>query len=132
MSNESDRAAIYKQREAYNSSLKKGDLEGWLATLSHDCVFLPPSAPAVTGKDAVRRWAAETIFDPYHTELDFDFEELEFVGSSAFAWGRFEQTLAPKAGGETILLKGKFLDVFKRNEAGEWKLARCAFSPDHE
>ena len=132
MSDEADRAAIYEHRVAYNGNLKEGNLEGWLATLSDDCVFLPPGAPALNGKDAVRAWAGETMFAQYEVELDYDFEELEFVGSSAIAWGWFQQTLDPKAGGETIHLRGKFLDVFKRDEASEWKLARCAYSTDHE
>jgi ketosteroid isomerase-like protein len=77
-------------------------------------------------------WAKETIFDDYDTELEYDFEELEFVGSAAYAWGWFRQALNPKDGSEALELRGKFLDVFKKNEAGEWKLARCAYSTDSE
>ena len=132
MSDAEDRAAIYDHRDAYNSTLKNGDLEGWLSTLSDDCVFLPPGAPPLNGKEAVRAWARDTMFAHFDVQLDYDFEELDFVGSSANAWGWFKQTLQPKGGGESLLMEGKFLDVFKRNDAGDWKLARCAFSPDHE
>ena len=132
MSDEADRAAIHEHRVAYNGNLKEGNLEGWLATLSDDCVFLAPGAPALNGKEAIRVWARETMFGPFHIELEYDFEELEFAGPSATAWGRFQQTLDPKAGGERLQVEGKFLDVFKRNETGEWKLTRCAYSADHE
>jgi uncharacterized protein (TIGR02246 family) len=132
MTNESDQAAIYHHREAYNSTLKEGNVEGWLSTLSDDCVFLPPGLPAMNGKEAIREWVTDAMFSQFHIELDYDFEELEFLGSSAFAWGWFEQTLSPKDGSEPLLMKGKFLDVFKRAEDGVWKLARCAYSTDAE
>ena len=132
MTSESDRAAIYEHRDAYNGTLREGDLEGWLATLSDDCVFLPPAMPAVKGKDAVRQWAKETIFDPFNSELEYDFEELEFAGSSAFGWGWYRHTLTPKDGSEVVQLRGKFMDIFRREEDGEWILARVSFSTDHE
>lgn len=132
MSNESDRTAIYEHRDAYNSTLKAGDLEGWLSTLSDDCVFLAPGEPALNGKEAVRQWARNILFNVFDIELDYDFEELEFVGSSAQAWGWFQQKLTPKDGSEALEIRGKFLDVFKTNPDGEWKLAWCAYSPDHE
>jgi len=132
MAHETDRAALYQHREAYNGTLKAGDLEGWLATLSDECVFMVPGLPALNGKDAIRSWAREYMFDVFDVELDYDFEDLEFVGSTAQAWGWFHQTLTPKAGGEALVTRGKFLDVFKPDERGEWKLARCAFNADHE
>jgi uncharacterized protein (TIGR02246 family) len=132
MANESDRAAIYDHRIAYNGTLKAGNLEGWLDTLTDDCVFLAPGVPPLNGKDAVRAWAGESMFNVFDIELDYDFEELEFAGDSAQAWGWFHQTLTPKGGGEALEIRGKFLDVFKTNQQGEWKLARCAYSADHE
>jgi uncharacterized protein (TIGR02246 family) len=130
MTQHSQRAAIYDLSEAYISALRNDDLEGWLDTLSNDCVFLPPGYPAMNGKEAIRTWAKESTFDLYRTKLDLDFEEIEFVGSWAFAWGRFHQVLTPKAGGEPVEMKGKFLDVFRREESGRWALARAAFNLD--
>lgn len=130
MESSSDQAAIYAHRDAYNGALRSGDLEAWLATLTDDCVFMTGGIPAVVGKDAVREWARASFFDPFEIELNYDFEELEFHGGRAIAWGWFRQTLAPRDGGETVELQGKFLDVFHRQD-GEWLLARVAFSADH-
>ena len=131
MSEKSQRAAIYDHREAYNSTLKNDDLEGWLDTLSNDCVFLPPNLPAVIGKDAVRGWAKEGFFDPFDIGFEFGYEDFEIRGDRAMGWGWFEQTFEPKAGGEEIHLKGKFIDVFKKAPDETWKLARCRFNTDH-
>lgn len=132
MSQETDLAAIYEHREAYNRALLEGDVEAWLATLSDDCVYLPPGIPAVRGKEAIREWVTETLFEPYHNELDYDFEELEFEGARAIGWGRFHQTLTPRDGGEPLELRGNFLDVFHRRPDGAWTLARVAFSMDDD
>jgi len=132
MAHEPDRAELYQHREAYNGTLMAGDLEGWLATLSDDCVFLAPGMPALNGKEAIRKWAGESMFDVFHVELDYDFENIESAGSTVHAWGWFHQTLTPKAGGEPLVTRGKFLDVFKPDHSGEWKLARCAYSADHD
>jgi uncharacterized protein (TIGR02246 family) len=132
MGYETDREGLYVHREAYNGALKAGDLEGWLATLTDDCVFLPPGAPALKGKDAIRTWAGENMFSVFDVALEYDFEEVDFVGSTAQAWGWFDQTLTPKDGSEPLRIRGKFLDVFQPDEAGDWKLARCAYNADHE
>ena len=132
MSNDADRQPLYDHRELYNSTLKARDLEGWLATLSDDCVFLAPGAPPLNGKEAVRQWARDEMFKPFDIHLDYDFEAVEFVGSSAQAWGWFEQTLTPKDGSEPLEIRGKFLDVFNTDPDGSWKLTWCAYSPDHE
>jgi uncharacterized protein (TIGR02246 family) len=131
MESSADREAIYRHRDAYNQALRDGDLEAWLATLTDDCVFMAAGLPAVVGKDAIGKWAGESYFEPFEVELDYDFEELEFVGERALAWGWFRQTLSPKDGSDPVELKGKFLDVFHRQSAGGWLLARVAFSTDH-
>ena len=112
MTNEPDWAALYEHRVAYNGTLKAGDLEGWLATLTDDCVFLAPGVPALNGKDAIREWARESMFSLFDIHLDYDFEDVEFAGSMAQAWGWFQQTLTPKDGSEALEIRGKFLDVF--------------------
>ena len=132
MGSDSDRAAIYAHRDAYNNALRDGDLEAWLATLTEDCVVMAAGIPAVEGKGAVRTWAKESFFDPFDVELEYDFEELEFVGTRAIAWGRFRQTLAPKDGSDPVELRGKFLDVFHQQADGGWLLARVSFNIDHE
>lgn len=130
MTTATDTAAIYRHRDAYNDTLRESDLEGWLATLTDDCVFMAPGIPAVRGKDAIRKWAAETFFQPFHNELEYDFEDLHFTDAWAHGWGWYKQTLTPKDGGEAVHMVGKFLDVFERQPGGEWLLARVSFSTD--
>jgi ketosteroid isomerase-like protein len=130
MAHEPDRAGLDLHGRLYTESLEAGDLDAWLDTLTDDCLFLPPNAPAVIGKDAVRQWAKESFFDPFDIGFRFGYEDHEMLGDRAVAWGWYDQTLEPKAGGDGIHLKGKFIDVFKKAPDGSWKLAWCCFNAD--
>lgn len=131
MINDTARAGLDRQGDAYTRALVEGDLEGWLATLTEDCVFLPPGAPGVKGKEAIGRWAKESFFDVFDIGFEFGYEEITITGSSASAWGWYRQLLSPKNGGEAIQLEGKFIDLFQQEEGGEWKLRWCCFNTDH-
>ena len=101
-------------------------------TLADDCVFLPPNAPAVAGKDAVRQWASDNFFDVFDIGFRYGYEAYEILGDRAVARGWFDQTLDPKAGGDGIRMNEKFIDVFKRAPDGSWRLAWCSFNTDHQ
>lgn len=128
MSAESD--AINKVAQEYMSTANSGDLNKWVGTLTDDVVFLPPDQPLVTGKNAVRAWAKETLFDPFRMKLNFSFDEIEVFGSSAFTRGPFTLVLTPTKGGSETKMIGKFVDIFRRESDGSWKFARVIFNSD--
>lgn len=130
MTGSDDGAGLDRHGEAYTRALVEGDLEGWLATMTDDCVFLPPGVPAVTGKEALRRWVKEAFFDVFEIEFEFGYEACDINGSTASAWGWYRQGLTPKAGGDTLQLRGKFIDVFKQTPSGDWLLDWCCFNTD--
>ena len=128
MSTESD--AINAVAQEYISACNSGDLNKWVGTLTDDIVFLPPDQPLVTGKNAVRGWIKENFFDPFRMKLNFSFDEIEVVGSTACTYGRFTLALSPTAGGADTQLVGKFIDIFSRGSDGTWKFARVIFNLD--
>lgn len=132
MTNDTAREGLDRHGDAYTRALVEGDLEGWLSTLTDDCVFLPPGGSSVKGRDAVGRWAKESFFDLFDIGFEFGYQECTITGSSASAWGWYRQDLRPKNGGETIRLEGKFIDVFRQEAGGAWKLRWCCFNMDQE
>ena len=128
MSAETD--AINRTAQEYMSGINSGDLNQWLGTLTDDVVCLPPDQPMVTGKKAVRPWVKKTFFDPFQMKLNFRFNELKVIESSAFGYGRFTLALAPKNGGKSTKLAGKFIDIFRRQSDGSWKFARVIWNYD--
>src|SRR5215470_11485198 len=99
MSTESD--AIRRIAQEYISGINSGDLTKWLGTLTDDIVFLPPDQPLVSGKNAVCAWAKETFFDPFRMKLNVSFDEIEVLGDTAHAYGRFTLFVSQTACGDT-------------------------------
>ncbi|MDA2931041.1 DUF4440 domain-containing protein [Acidobacteria bacterium AH-259-O06] len=127
----SDLEAINGLREEYIATANAGDVDGWLATLTDDAVFMPPNEPAVTGKEAIRSWVVKSFFDPFDIQLSLSHEEVEVAGDWAFVQGPFSYSLTPKAGGEVIEESGKFIDILKRQSDGSFKYARAIWNSDN-
>ena len=126
-----DLAGLEQARQDYITACREDDLDGFLDLLTDDAAFLAPDIPPVRGKDALRPWLAENFFDPYRNDLEFSFDEIEIAGSWAWASGPWTQTLTPKAGGGAMHQRGKYLDIFRRQDDGSWKYARLMFTVDH-
>ena len=128
MSTESD--AIRRIAQEYISGINSGDLTKWLGTLTDDIVFLPPDQPLVSGKNAVCAWVKETFFDPFRMKLDVSFDEIEVLGDTAHAYGRFTLFLSPTGGGSDIEMVGKFINIYRRESDGAWRYTRAMFNSD--
>ena len=122
--------AINRTVQEYTGTINSGDLNQWLGTLTDDVVCLPPDQRMVSGKKAVRPWIKKTFFDPFEMKFNFSFDELEVFGSLAFARGRYTLSLTPKTGGSTTKIRGKFIDIFRRQSDGSWKFARIIWNSD--
>src|SRR5262245_56586412 len=118
MSSESD--AINRVAQAYGSALNSGDLDKWLNTLTDDVVFLPPDQPLISVKQAVRGWPKENFFPPFKMRLNFSFDEIEVLDTTAVTYGRFTLFLSPTGGGPDTEMVGKFVNIFRRESGGAW------------
>ena len=128
MSTESD--AIRQVVQEYLNAINSGDLNKWLGTLTDDVVFLPPDHPLASGKNAAGAWVKESFFDPFRMKLDVSLDEIEVLGDTAHAYGRFTLFLSPTGGGSDIEMVGKFINIFRRESDGAWRYARAMFNSD--
>ena len=92
--------------------------------------LLAPDQPAVSGREAIVRWARENLFDVFEIDDHLTSEELEVAGSWAWDRGRFIERLIPKAGGDAVETRGKYIIIFQRQDDGSWKWARVIFNSD--
>lgn len=125
---DADARAITQLANQYTAACNTGDVAGFIATCADDIVFLPPDDNAVVGADAVAAYIKSGFFDPFEVHLSFVFDELNVTGDWAFARGPFELRLTPKPGGEPVVDRGKFIDVFRRQGDGSWRFARVIFN----
>ena len=100
------------------------DVDGMARAYAPDAVIMPPGEPKVVGGDAIRAW--------FQSAVDrFRFEEYRVTNSELVThrdWaprrGGMFWRLAPKKGGDPIMLDTKFLQLWQRQADGSWRIAR--------
>jgi uncharacterized protein (TIGR02246 family) len=116
--------AINRLQKQVDAAIIAGDTEGYLALVADDAVLMPPNAPPVIGKDAIRSWnqamSKQFRFQAY-TPMD---DEVVLAGKWAFRRAIAKWTLRPTAGGEPIHDSGKFIIIYERQLDGSWRIAR--------
>ncbi len=110
--------------EAFN----RGDLTAVVALHTADALILGPDSPAERGGQAVE--------DGYKEMLDAGWKNIEFgsvqIGSDrdlGYHVGTFAADM-PTEGGSDQRVTGKFLDIYKPDEAGTWKIHVTMFNFD--
>jgi ketosteroid isomerase-like protein len=108
-------------REAYNT----GNPERLLAVLDEDLIHFADtrqSGYGESGREALKEHLSG-LFARYDAQLVPIVIEIKLLNDVALEYGWHELTLTPKHGGNPVCTRTRYLDVWKRNKAGEWKLA---------
>lgn len=129
MSDVSAEEKIRQLRDSYMRAQDAGDVEGCLSHWTEDGILMPPSEPVVSGMEALRNWY-KTNLDQFHFDYTVSFDEIQVGSDWSFARGPFGGTITPKEGGEPISVKGKYLEIHRRQADGSWKFARHMWSSD--
>jgi uncharacterized protein (TIGR02246 family) len=113
-------------REAFN----KRDLEAYLSQYTDDAVYMWPDGPAIEGSVALRRFFT-TRFAEFDATLENETLEIQIEGSLAFERGRSTARVRPKGGGEEQTIHEKYVNIFRLQTDGSWRLARRIRNRDH-
>ena len=118
-----DRAALEFIAREYEAAFSAGDADALVALQTDDAIRMPPNAPPLMDKEAIRA-AYQTTFEQFAAKITLSLEEVEFAGDWAFVRGASAVTLTPKAGGEPLQDEGKYLSIRKKQPDGSWKIFR--------
>ena len=110
--------------EAFN----RGDLAGVVALHSADALLLGPDSPAERGGQAVEEGFKEML-DAGWKNIEFGSVQIGSGEDLGYHVGTFAAD-APVAGGSNQRVTGKFLDIYKPDEAGSWKIHVTMFNFD--
>lgn len=124
-----DRQAAEALVEDFDRAANAEDVDALMATFVDDPVSLPPNAPPVTGRDAVRDYWA-SFFAQGDLQVDNVLVELHTEGDLAVARGSYELTITP-AEGEPIQDAGKWVAWWRRGADGTWKTLGNAWSSNN-
>jgi ketosteroid isomerase-like protein len=109
---------------AYNAK----DISRIVSFYSDDLILLPPRQAMAKGRESARKNWEETL-----EAQTFDFSqsivEIEESGDFAFSVGVFDQKF-PGDGGKTTHVVGKFIDIFRKEADGNWRIYREIWNAD--
>ena len=126
---DADRATI---RAVADSALAIGNAatKDWTAYVqayyTGDAIVLPPNAPLQQGAAAL---AAFFSSSPPMSGFRFELGEIEGAGDLAYVRGRYWLTVTP-AGGAAVPDSGKYIEIWRRQSAGAWRVTRDIFNSD--
>ncbi len=128
MGSENDLDAIRTLYDQLGTVAVGGDAEGYAALYDDRGVLMPPNAPAVGGRNAIREWARD-FFRRWALEVSgLSIERQEATGTTGFCRYRAVGRYVPKAGGEPVPFDQKYLDALVRDPGGAWKIAAHMWS----
>jgi ketosteroid isomerase-like protein len=110
--------------EAFN----RGDLAAVVALHTADALLLGPDSPAESGGQAVEE-GFKGILDAGWKNIEFGSVQIGSDGDLGYHVGTFAGDV-PTEGGSDQRVSGKFLDIYKPDAAGSWKIPVTMFNFD--
>ena len=123
-----DANALRAALEAYFDAANAGDAGRWASLYTEDAVMMPPNSSVVEGRAAIESWLAMLpvkITDAEGTALD-----VEGAGTVAYVRGTYSMNLQIPGLQELVPQKGKLLQIYARQPAGSWLIARDIWNAD--
>jgi len=112
---------------AYARAFNVGDTAQVAALYSKDAIFMMPETPAYKGTKGVQAQAQAGI-DAGWRNIKFKTIKSGSDGDLAFNIGSV--SMDQPSGGGTTKVKGKYMDVYRRQRDGSWKIIATMYNTD--
>ena len=121
-----DTYAINVAKTEYREGFNTGDPERVVSVFAPEFTDNSDGRPSRYGKDApanLRRYL-EDLFADYKTHLNIIIAAIVLAGDLAYDYGWHELTLTLRNGGEPRLVRKRYLELWRKQESGEWRIIR--------
>jgi uncharacterized protein (TIGR02246 family) len=112
---------------AYAKAFNAGNAAQVAAIYSKDAIFMMPETPAYKGTKGVRA-LNQAMIDAGWRSIKFKTIKSGSHGDLAFNIGSV--SMDQPSGGGTAKVKGKYLDVYRRQRDGSWKIIATMYNTD--
>jgi uncharacterized protein (TIGR02246 family) len=131
---QADRTAIQRQIDRFIKAYSSGDTDTLLDIYSSHLVYMPLSVPTVAGPDAQRSNRAffTGLFAKNHCQLSVKTDEVVVSGRLGFTRGSFVAVVTPKDGSPAKEIHRRFLEVWRKESDGKWRVYRAINTSDGE
>ena len=120
-----DVAAVESAADGYLAAMRAEDWALVAQSFTEDAVRIPPHEEPHQGRDAIEAWLGG-IEELVSYELTRD----AVVGADGFAYvrGRYAITLRPRGAPGPISDQGDFLEIWRREPDGAWRVAEAIWN----
>jgi uncharacterized protein (TIGR02246 family) len=122
-----DEAAVRQAFDAEMNAANAADAAGWAALYTQDAIVLRPHAPAVQGREAIQQWLATL---PPISNAKGQGVEVMGYGDLACLRGTYSMRFTIPGVPAPIDEQGKFLQIYRKQSDGSWKLTREIYNSD--
>ncbi len=119
-----DLFAINAAKTEFRECFNLGDVSRVVAIADPDVVSFSDGQPSEFGASGLEalKTRLNNLFERFTAKLSVIVIEIRLQGDVAYDYGWHDLTLAPKDGGEPIRRRHRYVDIWRRNKEGNWKL----------
>jgi ketosteroid isomerase-like protein len=119
-----DLYAINAAKSEFRDCFNFSDASRLVAIADPDLVNFSDGQPCefgVSGLEALKT-RLEKLFERFTAKLVVIVIEIRLQGDIAHDYGWHDLTLTPKDGGQPVRRRDRYVDIWRRNKEGNWKL----------
>ncbi|HJR54854.1 MAG TPA: DUF4440 domain-containing protein [Gemmatimonadota bacterium] len=122
------RAEIDSLGREWEEAANRAEVERLVEIYAPDAVILPPGGPVIQGSETIRELFRQE-FERFDTRLAFTTQAIEIEGDMAYRRGRYVWRGTPRLSGQTVETANKFLEIWRRQPDGSWRIAVDMWNP---
>lgn len=115
--------SIDRAREEIDAAWLRSDPDGITRHLAEDAVLMPPHDSKKVGRQHINTWLRQFFQQFTMTQLAMPERDVTIAGEWAIETSRYEWTLVPKGGGESIRDQVNWIGIWRRSRDGQWSEA---------
>ena len=123
-------AMIDEKNTAFEQAMLAGNVEGMIVGYAPDAVLQPPMMPASSGTESIRALFDGMVAEGAPASFDIVTDNVSVAESGELAYETGHYTVAGQMEGEPWEAQGKYLTVWKKDDAGEWQTVALSWSPN--
>jgi len=119
-----DLYAINAAKTEFRECFNLGDTSRFLAIADPELVNFSDGAPSEFGKSGldVLNTRLSNLFARFAVKLVVIVIEIRLQGNVAHDYGWHDFTLTPKDGSQALHRRDRYVDIWRKNKEGKWKL----------
>ena len=119
-----DLYAINVAKSEFRECFNLGDTSRMLTIADPNLVNFSDGQPSEFGQSGldVLKARLKNLFDRFIAKLTVIVIEIRLQGNVAYDYGWHDLTLTPKQGGEPIRRRDRYVDIWRKDKEGNWKL----------